>query len=1088
MNALGRLTWLATVLAVFWFGAPAWAVDYYFEHAGTNDWWMTTDNWKQFDGSPATVPNSQDAVVIFDGSRQTVGPPFSTNVHNLFYTVQETRFNADSNWRIHNSRQDVWLNHPTSNALVTQNGTGSITFDCDLRFDDDTIFGGTGSGRIDVIGSGSIASATEIRRYGTYGVGGLTKNGSYALALNNVASYQGATVVNAGSLLFNADSAEVNTAWVPGNTDYYVDATLAPVTVNSGGTLGGTGILRAPVTVNSGGNFAPGESAGVFTIDDNLTLAAGSNTLVELGGTSPGNGTGYHDQTIVSGQLSLGGTLDLSGVGGFEPIGRFNIFQYGSLDPSANAFDTVNLPGPSGYRFELDYGTGTNSAITFSGAAVYYYTGNHATLDYWEFPDNWDQGVEPGSVAARGDIVIFDEGYSSRNVTNIWNNDRYVREVEFNTTGTWQLHHNHFTLHLHNPDSGIASRFTQNNSGAIRLNCDTSLDTDTVFGGSGTGDVTIYGRVVESADYGLRRGLFGPGGLTKQGDYTLTLENYASYQGPTAINEGTLLFNAESAEQNPGFDPGDTNTWFWVPTTMGQVTVNSGGTLGGTGILRAPVTVNAGGNFAPGVSPGIFTVDSLALAAGSNTLIELGGLTPGNGSGHHDQAIVTGQLGLGGTLDISLYGGHAPTEGDSYTIFQYGSLDPSADAFDTVVTPALPGLPANYKFVADYGSGSNDDVTLTLTALPHYYTRGHATYDYWGLADNWSHGMVPGRNSAEGDVVVFALTGQSSYSVNTHDGSPFSVKELRIEGTSNWTFYNPVRDIQLSNPEAGQNALFTHDGSGTVTLDCDLVLGSDTIIGGSGSGTITVNGSPFHATYGPALGTTGTGGLTLDGDFTLVLNNVANNAGPTVINSGKLLFNGESAEINPAWTTDPGTWYLPAAMNSVTVADGGTLGGIGMLWAEVTVQDGGTLAPGQSQGIFTLGGLTLETGSETQFEIGGLLPGEGSGFHDQIIVGDPLGLGLSGELSLAGTLIVEAVDGFEPVLGDTIVLFQYDSLDPANNSFDQVIMPTGLGWDKLMVNYGSGTNSQVILSAVPEPASSLLLIFGVALLLWRRRR
>ena len=1085
MNALRRFTWLAAVFAVFWSGASAWAVDYHFTgNHSSYDWWMLTDNW-----NPNTAPGASDVgdVIIFDDVHSATRR--STNTHTPHHYAGELRFNTADSWHLYNSVWDVYLNNPVGgDALFTQDGAGPLTIECDLRLDEATLFGGSGSGKVSVEGSQTAEHTTYGPRHGVYGSGSLAKQGSYTLELLNVAGYQGSTTIDNGTLLFNAESAVINPAWSTPGEPAWIPTTQGAVTVNSGATLGGTGVLRAPVTVNSGGNLAPGESPGVFTIDNDLTLAGGSNTLVELGGTSPGNGTGYHDQTIVSGQLSLGGTLDLSSVGGFEPIGRFNIFQYGSLDPGANTFDTVNLPSPSGYRFELDYGTGTNSAITFSGAAVYYYTGNHPTYDYWEYGENWDQGVEPGSVASRGDIVIFDEGHSSRNVTNIWNNDRYVREVEFNTTTGWQLYHNHFTLHLHNPDSGVAAQFVQNNSGAITLNCDTSLDTDTVFGGSGTGDVTIYGRVVESATYGLRRGLFGPGGLTKQGSYALTLENYASYQGATTINEGTLLFNAESAQPNPGFDPGDTGTWTWVPVTMAPVTVNSGGTLGGTGVLRAPVTVNSGGNFAPGESPGVFTVDSLTLLAGSNTLIELGGLTPGNGTGHHDQAIITGPLSLGGTLDVSSYGGHAPTKGDSYAIFQYGSLDPTANAFDTI-NSSVSGLPANYKFIADYGSGANDVVTVTLTAMPHYYTRGHATYDWWGLGDNWSHGMIPGANPAEGDVVIFALTGQSSYSVNTHAGDPYVVKEIKFEGTSDWSFYNPHRDIGLNNPEAGGSALFTHDGSGAVTLNCDLVMYDDTVFGGAGSGTVTVNRSPFHAGgHGPGLGITGAGGLTLDGDYTLVISDVADYQGPTVINSGTLRFNGESAEINPSWTTDPGTWYLPVAMDSVTVADGGTLGGTGMLWAEVTVQDDGTLAPGQSQGVFTLGGLTLEAGSQTQFEIGGLLPGEGSGFHDQIIVGDPLGLGLGGELSLAGTLIVEAVDGFVPVIGDTIVLFQYDSLDPASNSFDQVIMPTGLGWDKLTINYGSGTNSQVILSAVPEPASGLLLIFGFTLLLWRRRR
>ena len=722
------------------------------------------------------------------------------------------------------------------------------------------------------------------------------------------------------------------------------------------------------------------------------------------------------------------------------------------------------------YGLVADYGTGSNGAISRSAAATYYYTGNHSENNYWEYADNWDPEEEPGSVASQGDVVVFDESRSLRNETNIWNNDRYVRDVQFNTTGTWKLYHNHFTLHLHNPDSGVPSRFTQNNSGAITINCDTSLDTDTVFGGTGTGTVTINGRVVETdATHGLREGLYGPGGLTKEGSYTLTLENYASYQGATVINEGTLLFNAESAKANPAFASGDPSTWTWVPVTMGQVTVNSGATLGGTGILRAPVTVNSGGDFAPGGSPGILTIDNdLVLAAGSNTRIELGGLTPGSGSGHHDQAIVTGQLSLGGTLNISLFDGHMPTVGASYTIFRYGSLDASANAFDTIA-PAI---------VADYGSGTNDVVTITVTELAHYYTRGHATDDWWGRAENWGFGMVPGSNASAGEIVVFALTDQASYSVNTHSGNPYIVKEMRFEGTSDWTFYNPHRDIGLNNPESGGTALFTHSGSGSVTLDCDLIMQDDTVFGGIGSGTITVNGSPFHSSLGPAVGVAGSGGLTKNGDYTLVVNTVANYAGETVINAGALLFNGESAEVNSGWVGGQAdTYYNPVTMAAVTVNDGGTLGGTGILRAPVTVHSGGMLSPGASAGIFTVGSLTLDSGSTTLMELGGLTAGNGAGYHDQVLVTDLLSLG--------GTLELALLDGFEPEIGDSFVLFEYGSLDATHNAFDTLSIPFD---GEFTISYGTGTNSQVVLRAVPEPGALVLLLLGLAALLLRRNR
>jgi len=1054
--------------------APAWGVTYTWVPEGYpgQPYWVHTANWNPSTG----VPDSPDDIAIFDAS---ANPSYATNTHTPTHTVKEARFATSSSWHVYNSVHDIWLDTstPGGDALLTQNGSGTVLFDCDLKLVDDTIFGGTGGGTITVNGSQTAEHTSYGPRHGVFGDGGLVKNGSFDLVLNNLAGYQGPTAINDGALLFNGESLVQNPNWnIPGEPPW-IPTTQGPVAVNPGGTLGGSGILRAPVTVNSGGTFSPGESAGVFTVDS-LALVGGSNTLVELGGLTPGNGTGHHDQTVVNGQLSLGGTLDVTTVGGFQPVGQFVLFQYDSLDPGAGTFDAVNCSSLPGYEFQLDYGTGTSSEVVLQGVKRYYFTGTGAANnDWWMTQDNWDPNSDPGSNDT-ADLIIFDDAHSpSRRTTNTHNHHHYAGELRFDTSDSWRLHNSVWDVYLSNP-VGDEALFTQNGSGPLTIDCDLRLDESTIFGGTGSGQVTVNGSLTaEHSTHGPRHGVYGNGNLIKEGTYTLELENVAGYQGSTTIDEGTLLFNAESAVQNPNWAlPGEPA---WIPTTQGPVSVNSGGTLGGTGILRAPVTVNSGGTFSPGESAGVFTVDSLSLAAGSNTLVELGGMSPGNGTGHHDQTIVNGQLGLGGTLDVTLVGGLAPTKGDSFAIFQYGTLDPGADSFDTVNYPALTGQPANYQWSIDYGTGTGSNVTLSVEAMPYYYTRGHATDDWWGQADNWNYPAIPGSNPAEGDVVVFALDTLPSYAVNTHAGSPYTVKEIRFENGSDWRFYNPHRDIGLEHPESGGHALFRHDGSGTVTLDCDLILNDDTVFGGtSTAGQVVVNRSPFHSsTHGPGLGVTGSGGLTLDGVYTLVFNDVASYQGPTVINSGRLVFNAESAAKNPAWTSDPATWYLPVAMDSVTVNSGGELAGTGTLWAEVTVASGGQFSPGESPGVMTVGGLALESGSDVLIELSGTSPGNGNGFHDQVIVGDPLGLGLGGQLSLGGTLTVEFVDGFTPQPSDTFVIFEYDTLDPSHNVFDTVILPS-VGWGRLAIDYGTGTDSRIMLTGVPEPSSFLLLVLA----------
>ena len=86
----------------------------------------------------------------------------------------------------------------------------------------------------------------------------------------------------------------------------------------------------------------------------------------------------------------------------------------------------------------------------------------------------------------------------------------------------------------------------------------------------------------------------------------------------------------------------------------GPINVNSAGTLQGSGNIGGLVTVAAGGILAPGNSPGALTVGSLALSAGSQTQIELGGTTRGT---EYDAVLSTNAAALGGALGVSSING-----------------------------------------------------------------------------------------------------------------------------------------------------------------------------------------------------------------------------------------------------------------------------------------------------------------------------------------------------------------------------------------------------------------------------------------------
>ena len=161
------------------------------------------------------------------------------------------------------------------------------------------------------------------------GAGGLVKAGPGVWTLTQPNTYTGPTTVQAGTLRVEGSTA------------------AGAVSVQSGATLAGTGTLGGPATVLSGGMLAPG-SAGLGTLrfSGNLTLAAGSTTRLEL---EPA--TAARDQVEVAGTLSLGGTLEVTLLGGAVSAGdAFPLFAAGSR---SGAFQTLALPTlPSGLGWD----------------------------------------------------------------------------------------------------------------------------------------------------------------------------------------------------------------------------------------------------------------------------------------------------------------------------------------------------------------------------------------------------------------------------------------------------------------------------------------------------------------------------------------------------------------------------------------------------------------------------------------------------------------------------------------------------------------------------------------------------------------
>ena len=203
------------------------------------------------------------------------------------------------------------------------------------------LFGGPGAGL-----SGATTATATLTTYvvggvntnsifnGTISDGGaaataLVFNGPGTLTLAGADTFTGGTTVNAGSLI-------VNNATGSGTG-------TGPVSINPGATLGGNGIIGGQVSFAAGATLAPGSNGfGTLTITNNLGLNNAGILQFQLGTNS--------SQVAVTGDLTLGGTLNVSAAGGFG-AGTYTLFTYGGT----LSVGTLTLGSlPPGHTYVLD--------------------------------------------------------------------------------------------------------------------------------------------------------------------------------------------------------------------------------------------------------------------------------------------------------------------------------------------------------------------------------------------------------------------------------------------------------------------------------------------------------------------------------------------------------------------------------------------------------------------------------------------------------------------------------------------------------------------------------------------------------------
>jgi autotransporter-associated beta strand protein len=515
----------------------------------------------------------------------------------------------------------------------------------------------------------------------------------------------------------------------PGGAGGFGGGAGSPGFASGGGGLGAGGAIF----VQAGGSLT---LAGSLTINGNTVTAGTRGTAAAGNGSGFGSGIFFQGNTngtastlnFGAGNQSVGDSItDYLGSGGTNPGGGSNpANQGGSLALAKSGAGTLTLSGVNSYsggttvigggliNFNSagNFGSGT---ITLDGGGLQWATGTTTDISSRltafgaggaTFDTNGNNVAFASALAGTGGLTKTGAG-----TLTLGAGSTYAGATAVNA-GTLQAG----ATNAFAPSSAftVASGATLNLAnfnqiiGSLAGAGAGMLGSATLTTGNDNTSTTFSGMIA------------GSGGLTKIGSGTMMLSGSSTYTGATAVNAGTLTVNGSIANS--------------------AVTVNSGATLNGTGTVGA-TTINSGGTFAPGNSPGTMTVaGNLAFQSGALYLVQV---NPSTASSTN----VSGGATLAGTVQAAFAPGSYVTR--TYTILSAaGGLN--GTTFNALTTSNLPA-----GFIASL-SYTPTDVSLNLTGA--LGTAG-LSINQLNVANSLNSFFNNGGTLPPSFVTIFSLTG-----------------------------------------------------------------------------------------------------------------------------------------------------------------------------------------------------------------------------------------------------------------------------------------------------------------------------------------
>ncbi len=666
----------------------------------------------------------------------------------------------------------------------------------------------------------------------------LTKGGSGTVTLNAANTFEGAMVLNAGTLNLRAANTQSGTTINGGTLSLIYTSTNAlggseaDVNINSSGILSINNASATGALALGGGNFYLNDGGAIY-----LYGGGGTRTVFLNKVYVTGNGYIWQDSGGGSGNKTLIDEIDMA-AGAMLTTLRNN--------SSTNGFgtDTITIHGDATFNVlanNPDNAHATNFAkITGTGDVTKLGNG-----ELWLAYSGYNNTYSTGAASDYTGDTRIEAGKLRIGTTNALptSTTLYV-----NSEATFDLSTGGHENADANYDQTIAGlNDGSNGGGTVTANgTDANLGTTRTLALSGSGTYSFSGRLVDTSV-----AFTGSLALTINGGGTQVLSGISTFTGVTTVSNGSTLELGDGATRNGAvggpivvdgtsfltfnnplaqtLSSAISGTGTFVKNGAGALTLNGANTFGGTlavnvgelnllGATTTAVTVASGAIFSPGGSAGEVTVGALTFNGASVYKWEVSATGT-------DRIQVNGDLTVNGTPTLRLTNLDNTPPPASWAIIDYtGSLlNDAAWTIDYSETSA--GTVSNWTD----GTGAWDD---------------NANWDQQG----WGGGSIS-YDTVNKQVMLTGVTASTC--------TPSSTTDVVIAPPGNAAVTGSAAPRTINSLVLGDSSANSH----SLTLQAGAPLTTTTTVTVNPSGTLTATAAALSASHLTVAGTASLGGV-----------------------------------------------------------------------------------------------------------------------------------------------------------------------------------------------------------------------------------